>query len=168
MPADIRLLEVTTRIECDEAVLTGRVDAGREVGGGGRTGRLRPSICGRAPSWAPSCTTAAGRGARRLDRDGERAFGKIAAGLSERETETAFQVGLRDFSGLLSKVAGVLSASIFIVNVAFSRPLIESLLFSLAIAIGITPQLLPAIVSREPVDRVAGASRASACSSSGS
>ena len=75
------------------------------------------------------------------------AFGQIAAGLSERQAETAFQVGLRDFSRLLVKVAGVLTVSIFVINVAFSRPLIDALLFSLAIAIGITPQLLPAIVS---------------------
>jgi Mg2+-importing ATPase len=44
-------------------------------------------------------------------------------------------------------VAAVLTISIFVINVAFSRPLLEALLFSLAIAIGITPQLLPAIVS---------------------
>ena len=37
--------------------------------------------------------------------------------------------------------------SIFVINVVLSRPLIEALLFSLAIAIGITPQLLPAIVT---------------------
>ena len=75
------------------------------------------------------------------------AFGKIAVGLSERPAETAFQVGLRDFSGLLVRVAAVLTISIFVINVALSRPLLEALLFSLAIAIGITPQLLPAIVS---------------------
>jgi Mg2+-importing ATPase len=45
------------------------------------------------------------------------------------------------------RVAAVLTTSIFIINVALSRPLIDALLFSLAIAIGITPQLLPAIVS---------------------
>ena len=75
------------------------------------------------------------------------AFGKIAVGLGERPAETAFQLGLRGFSALLVKVAGVLTVGIFAINVALDRPLIEALLFSLAIAIGITPQLLPAIVS---------------------
>ena len=75
------------------------------------------------------------------------AFGQIAVGLGERQAETAFQVGLRDFSKLLVGVAAVLTISIFVINVAYSRPLIDALLFSLAIAIGITPQLLPAIVS---------------------
>src|SRR5262249_46410114 len=47
----------------------------------------------------------------------------------------------------LAKVAGVLSITIFVVNVALGRPVIEAVLFSLAIAVGITPQLLPAVVS---------------------
>ena len=56
-------------------------------------------------------------------------------------------MGLRDFSKLLVRVAALLTISIFVINVAFSRPILEALLFSLAIAIGITPQLLPVIVS---------------------
>ena len=75
------------------------------------------------------------------------AFGHIAIGLGERHAETAFQVGLRDFSYLLVRVAGVLTVSIFVINVLLSRPVLEALLFSLAIAIGLTPQLLPAIVT---------------------
>ena len=67
--------------------------------------------------------------------------------MGERHAETAFQVGLRDFSYLLVRVAGVLTVSIFIINVLLSRPVLEALLFSLAIAIGLTPQLLPAIVT---------------------
>ena len=74
-------------------------------------------------------------------------FGRIAAGLSERPTETAFQAGLRGFSRFLVIVAGVLTVSIFAINVGFHRPLIEALLFSLAIAVGITPEMMPAIVT---------------------
>jgi Mg2+-importing ATPase len=74
-------------------------------------------------------------------------FGRIAIGLGERHAETAFQSGLRAFSALLVRVAVVLSAFVFVVNVLLSRPVVEALLFSLAIAIGITPQLLPAIVT---------------------
>ena len=50
------------------------------------------------------------------------AFGAIATGLSERQTDTAFQAGLRDFSSFLVKVAGVLTVSIFVINVVSSRP----------------------------------------------
>ena len=75
------------------------------------------------------------------------AFGRIAAGLGDHEPETAFQAGLRRFSMLLVEVAAVLLPLIFIINVALHRPVLEALMFSLAIAIGISPQLLPAIVS---------------------
>ena len=60
---------------------------------------------------------------------------------------TEFQAGLRHFSVLLVQVAGVLTTSIFVINMILEGPLLESLLFSLAIAVGITPQLLPAVVT---------------------
>ena len=75
------------------------------------------------------------------------AFGQIAAGLSERQGQTAFEVGLSRFSRFLFGVAALLTAFIFIINVALSRPLIEALLFSLAIAVGIAPEMMPAIVT---------------------
>jgi Mg2+-importing ATPase len=74
-------------------------------------------------------------------------FGAIATQLGERQPQTAFQLGLRDFSILLMRVAGVLSLTILIVNVALGRSVIQSILFALTIAIGLTPQLLPAIVT---------------------
>ncbi len=73
--------------------------------------------------------------------------GQIAAGLGTRQTGTQFQVGLRRFSMLLVYVAAALTASIFVCNVVLHRPILDALLFSLAIAVGITPQLLPAVVS---------------------
>ena len=48
---------------------------------------------------------------------------------------------------LLVYVAGALTVSIFVINVVLHRPILDALLFSLAIAVGITPQLLPAVVS---------------------
>jgi Mg2+-importing ATPase len=74
-------------------------------------------------------------------------FGRIAVELGERQPETEFQVGLRKFSLLLVQVAGVLTTAIFVINVLLHRPVIDALLFSLAIAVGISPQLLPAVVS---------------------
>jgi len=144
VPADLRLLEAT-RLECDEAVLTGEsLPVEKSVTG-------TPN--GDSPLDLPSCAfmgTVVHQGTGRgvvVSTGTRTAFGKISVGLGERQAETAFQVGLRDFSGLLVKIAGVLTVSIFVINVALSRPPIEALLFSLAIAIGITPQLLPAIVS---------------------
>ena len=74
-------------------------------------------------------------------------FGRIAAGLDERPPETGFQVGLRRFSYLLLQVAVALVVVILVSNLLLHKPVIDSVLFSLAIAVGITPQLLPAVVS---------------------
>ena len=144
VPADLRLLSAT-QLECDEAVLTGESLPVAKAPGAGAAGD--------SPLDLPACAfmgtvvhEGSGRGVV-VSTGRQTAFGQIATGLSERQADTAFQVGLRDFSQLLVKVAGVLTISIFVINVAFSRPLIDALLFSLAIAIGITPQLLPAIVS---------------------
>src|ERR1019366_6824929 len=75
------------------------------------------------------------------------AFGQIAAGLTEKQSQTAFEVGLSRFSRFLFGIAGVLTLAIFAINVALSRPLIDALLFSLAIAVGIAPEMMPAIVT---------------------
>ena len=74
-------------------------------------------------------------------------FGRIAAGLSEGQPETEFQAGLRRFSYLLLRVAIALTVMILVTNLMLHRPLINSALFALAIAVSITPQLLPAVVS---------------------
>ena len=74
-------------------------------------------------------------------------FGRIAAGLGQRQPETEFQAGLRRFSYLLLWVALALTVLILITNLLLRRPVIDSVLFALAIAVGITPQLLPAVVS---------------------
>ena len=97
------------------------------------------------PSWARRAP-GIGRGVV-VSTGSATAFGKIAVGLGAPPAYTAFQAGLKDFSMLLVWVAGILTVSIFVINVALSRPLLDALLFSLAIAVGITPQLLPAIVS---------------------
>ncbi len=67
--------------------------------------------------------------------------------LGEQQGQTAFQQGLQDFSRLLATVTAVLAGSIFVINVALGRSILQSALFALAIAVGLTPQLLPAIVT---------------------
>ncbi|MBP9842090.1 MAG: magnesium-translocating P-type ATPase [Simkaniaceae bacterium] len=74
-------------------------------------------------------------------------FGKIAEQLSRRVLETEFERGVRRFGYFLAEVTLVLLVIIFACNVYLARPMVESLLFSLALAVGLTPQLLPAIIS---------------------
>ena len=75
------------------------------------------------------------------------AFGGISDRLRVRPPETEFERGLRRFGNLLLEVTLLLVLGIFAFNVALRRPVLDSLLFTLALAVGLTPQLLPAIVS---------------------
>lgn len=74
-------------------------------------------------------------------------FGSLAAELQRREVTTRFERGITAFGLLLVRAMVVLVTAIFVVNLVLSRPIVESLLFSLALAVGLTPQLLPAIVA---------------------
>ena len=77
----------------------------------------------------------------------ETEFGKVAERLKFRPPETEFERGIRRFGYLLMEVTLVLVIAIFVINVALARPMLEAFLFSLALAVGLTPQLLPAIIS---------------------
>jgi len=74
-------------------------------------------------------------------------LGKISDRLRRKAPETEFERGVRRFGYFLMEITLMLVISILVINVYFSRPIIESFLFSLALAIGLTPQLLPAIIS---------------------
>ena len=74
-------------------------------------------------------------------------FGAIAETLKSRAPETDFTRGVRQFGYLLVRVMLVIVISVLTVNVAIGRPPIESLLFSVALAVGLTPELLPAIIA---------------------
>ncbi len=75
------------------------------------------------------------------------AFGAVAARLHERAPETEFARGVRQFGNLLVRVMVVMVVFVLAVNHVLDRPIIESLLFAVALAVGISPELLPAIVS---------------------
>lgn len=74
-------------------------------------------------------------------------FGKVSERLKLRPPETEFETGLSKFGYFLMEVTLILVVLIFVANVYLQRPVLESFLFSLALAVGLTPQLLPAIVS---------------------
>jgi Mg2+-importing ATPase len=144
VPADMRLL-ATNGLTCDESVLTGEslpvAKTAEPVPAGSAVGDLFSTAL-------MGTVVASGTGSGVVVATGGRAeFGRVALGLGDRQPETDFQVGLRHFSVLLLQLALALTSLILVTNVILHRPLIESLLFSLAIAVGITPQLLPAVVS---------------------
>jgi Mg2+-importing ATPase len=74
-------------------------------------------------------------------------FGKISSGLASRAPETSFEKGIRKFGYMLMEITLILVFVIFAFNVFLHKPVLDSFLFSLALAVGLTPQLLPAIIS---------------------
>nr|WP_221218463.1 MULTISPECIES: magnesium-translocating P-type ATPase [unclassified Mycolicibacterium] len=144
VPADVKLL-AATGLECNESILTGESVPVEKL--------CTPvhsdiSIADRADLALMGTVVTAGEGRGMVYATGSAAeFGRIAVGLGMRQPETAFQSGLRRFSYLLLWVALTLTAVILVCNLLLHRPIIEAVLFSLAIAVGITPQLLPAVVS---------------------
>ena len=75
------------------------------------------------------------------------AFGAIAARLRTRPPETDFARGVRQFGYLLIRAMIVIVLFVLTVNLLLHRPVIESLLFAVALAVGLSPELLPAIIS---------------------
>jgi Mg2+-importing ATPase len=74
-------------------------------------------------------------------------FGKVAKTLVERPPETEFERGLKQFSYLMSKFVFSLVIIVFFINALFRHGILDSLLFSVALAVGMTPELLPMILS---------------------
>ena len=73
-------------------------------------------------------------------------FGQIADSLNLRPPETEFERGVRHFGLLLAEMMLIMVVLVFAFNVYFKKPILDSLLFSVALAVGLTPQLLPVII----------------------
>ncbi len=75
------------------------------------------------------------------------AFGEIAERLALRSPETEFQRGIRQFSLLIMRVVFFLVLFIIVVSIALHHDPFQSILFALALAVGLTPEFLPVITS---------------------
>jgi P-type Mg2+ transporter len=74
-------------------------------------------------------------------------FGKAAQSLNAVEEISPFQRDLKQLGLLVARATGVLALGVLAANVLFGRPLIQSLMFSVALAVGLTPELLPMITT---------------------
>ncbi len=74
-------------------------------------------------------------------------FGQIAERLSLRPAQTEFERGVQKFGYLLTQVMLVMVVIVLAINIFLAKPPIDSLLFALALAVGLAPELLPAIIS---------------------
>ncbi len=77
----------------------------------------------------------------------ETVFGGITAGMQQAPQETAFEAGIKKFGYFLMKITLIICSIIFLTNILMGKPLIDSLLFGLALAVGMAPELLPAIMT---------------------
>jgi Mg2+-importing ATPase len=75
------------------------------------------------------------------------AVGAIGESLAQQAPPTSFELGTRRFGFMIMRLTLFLVLLVFLVNAVFHRPLLESLLFAIALAVGLTPELLPMIVS---------------------
>lgn len=143
VPADAMLV-AANELHVDEAMLTGesfpvhkRVGPAPEAAGlGARAGCVHAGTTVRSGT-ARALVVATGTAT---------AYGSIAGRLAAHPPETEFERGLRHFGMLLLVAMLVLVIVVFSVNILLGRPPAETLLFSIALAVGLSPELLPAIV----------------------
>lgn len=144
IPADCAILE-SKDLFINEAVLTGETYPVEKIIG---TVPSDTQISKRTNSLFMGTSVVSGSGKALVVKTGQQTeFGNISDRLRLRVPETEFERGIKQFGYFLMQVTLVLVIAIFAINVYFSRPVLESLLFALALAVGLTPQLLPAIIS---------------------
>jgi Mg2+-importing ATPase len=74
-------------------------------------------------------------------------IGALASELVHRRPPDAFEIGVRKFGFLILRLTFFLVLFVLVTNVLFHRPLLESIMFSIALAVGLTPELLPMVVT---------------------
>jgi Mg2+-importing ATPase len=143
VPADVRFLSAD-QCQCDEGVLTGEsLPVEKDSSTIPQDDDSSLSNC----AYMGSIVRQGSAQAVVILTGTRTAFGRIATGVSDSQGQSAFEMGLAKFSRFLFIVAALLTVFIFAANIILARPLIEALLFSLAIAVGIAPEMMPAIVT---------------------
>jgi Mg2+-importing ATPase len=144
VPGDCRMLE-SKDLFANEAVLTGETFP-TEKNCGDLPGEKR--ISERSNSLFMGTHIVSGQAKAVIVQTGKHAeLGSISEHLRHLKPETEFEKGIRQFGYLLMEITLILVILIFAINIFLHKPVLDSFLFSLAIAVGITPQLLPAIIS---------------------
>ncbi|MFE1744855.1 magnesium-translocating P-type ATPase [Coleofasciculus sp. H7-2] len=144
IPGDCLILE-SKDLSVNEAALTGETYPADKISG------VLPGVAGlsdRTNTLYMGTNVISGTATAVVVQTGKQTeFGKVSERLKLRPPETEFETGLSKFGYFLMEVTLTLVVLIFVANVYLQRPVLESFLFSLALAVGLTPQLLPVIVS---------------------
>ncbi|TBW40460.1 magnesium-translocating P-type ATPase [Siculibacillus lacustris] len=142
VPADCRLIEARD-LYVDQAMLTGEsypAEKAVAVGAAGTGEAVDTVFMGTSVISGSALVVVCRIG-------DDTAFGRLGASLTSLPPPTAFEIGIRHFGYLILQLTVFLVLFVVVVNVAFARPWLESLMFALALAVGLTPELLPMIVT---------------------
>jgi Mg2+-importing ATPase len=145
VPADGRLLD-SRDLSVQQSMLTGEsLPADKTASASGQEGAAGPDA---AHLVFLGTSVVSGTGTALATATGPKTvFGDIAVRLASRVPETEFEHGLRQFSLLILRTTVVLVLFILLMSIAFKHNAFESLLFAVALGVGLTPEFLPMISS---------------------
>jgi Mg2+-importing ATPase len=144
-PADARLLD-SKDLHVRESALTGESLPVDKAAGDLPAGQH--TIADASNSLFLGTAVQTGIGTAVIVRTGkDTAFGEIAQRLALRPPETEFGRGIRHFGMMITRVMMLLVLFVLLVNIVLHRPLLESFLFSVALAVGMTPEMMPMIIT---------------------
>jgi Mg2+-importing ATPase len=145
VPADGRLLDARD-LFVNQALLTGESFPVEK-----RSGELtdrQADLAGASNALFMGTSVVSGTGRLLVCRTGAAtALGEIAHSLSLEPPPTAFEVGTRSFGMLIMRLTVLMVLFVLMVNVSMHRPMLEAFLFAIALAVGLTPELLPMVIS---------------------
>src|SRR5262249_40067782 len=154
IPADARLVE-SRDLHVQQAALTGEsLPVEKEANSASKTAPGQTATAATASTASPESrdrvflgtSVVSGTATAQVVATGPAtAFGKIAGRLAEKAPETEFERGAKKFGLLIARMVIFLVLFVFLVNAALRRDAFESLLFAIALAVGLTPEFLPMI-----------------------
>jgi Mg2+-importing ATPase len=143
IPADCRILE-SNELHVNESTLTGESFPVEKTPG--QVSEALPTAQKTNCLWHGTNVISGTAKALAVHTGRDTMLGRMAESLAT-STETVFEKGIRQFGFFILRITLVLSLVILAVNLYFDKPFFESLLFSLALAVGMAPELLPTIMT---------------------
>jgi Mg2+-importing ATPase len=145
VPADLRLLTAKDFF-VSESALTGESMAVEKSATAGTSLGQSATELANACFFGTNVTSGTARGLV-INTGMRTAFGAISEGLADRREETSFDIGVRSFTWLMIKFMVVMVCAVFLIVGMTKGNWVEALLFGLSIAVGLTPEMLPMIVT---------------------
>ena len=145
VPANSRLLE-SRDLFINQALLTGEPYPSEKLASDAAVGAENPA--GASNAVFAGTSVISGTATIVVCRTGRMtALGHLATSLAEKPPATAFAVGIHRFGMLIMRFTVLMVLFVLVVNIFFNRPMLESLMFAVALAVGLTPELLPMVVT---------------------